>query len=634
MAWRTVRALGVVALAAMLTWPWAGGGAQTPARPTTTRPNRAADYTKREVQVPMRDGVKLFTAIYTPKDVSRKHPFLLMRTPYSVAPYGETAFRPALGPSNGVADDGYIFVYQDVRGCFMSEGKFRNLTPHVADKKGPQDVDESSDTYDTIDWLLKNVENHNGRVGQWGISYPGFYAAAGMIDAHPALKAVSPQAPVSDFFFDDFHHHGAFFLPHAFDFIAVFDKPRTGPTQTFGQRFNYGTTDGYAFHLDLGPLKNVNERHFKGQKPMWQEMVEHPNYDEHWQARNILPHLKKVAPAVMVVGGWFDAEDLYGPLQIYRRIEENNPGVFNCLVMGPWRHGGWSRSDGEEMGNIRFGSKTGVTFREEMERTFFRHFLKDEGEHGLAEANVFETGNNCWRRFDAWPPRGLRASVLHLHGGGRLSPEPPAEAGSDDFVSDPAKPVPYTEAFSTRMTTEYMTDDQRFAGRRPDVLVYQTDVLAEDLTLAGPITAHLHVSTTGTDADWIVKVIDVFPNDNPPETRRNGPPAAGYQMMVRSEAFRGRFRHSYSKPEPFIPGEPSLVKVPLQDVLHTFKKGHRLMIHVQSTWFPLVDRNPQKYVENIFRAEATDFIKATHTVYRTPKLPTRLEFTVLPAGKE
>jgi putative CocE/NonD family hydrolase len=608
--------------------------AQQPKPTGPSRANRSADYTKSEVQIPMRDGVKLFTAIYSPRDTSRKYPILMMRTPYSIAPYGESVSRANLGPSGSVADDGYIFVYQDVRGCFMSEGSFRNLTPHIAHKQGPQDVDESTDTYDTIEWLLRNVPNHNGRVGQWGISYPGFYAAAGMIDAHPALKAVSPQAPIADFFFDDFHHHGAFFLPHAFDFIAVFDKPRSGPSQRFGTRFNYGTTDGYAFYLELGPLKTVNERYFKGQKPMWQEMVEHPNYDAHWQARNILPHLKRVAPAVMVVGGWFDAEDLYGPLQIYRHIERNNPGVFNCLVMGPWRHGGWSRSDGDSLGNILFGSKTGVTFREEMERMFFRHFLKDEGEHALAEANVFETGANRWRRFDAWPPRGLRPSVLHLHAGGRLSPEPPALAGADEFLSDPAKPVPYTEAFSTRMTVEYMTDDQRFASRRPDVLVYQTEVLAEDLTIAGPLTAHLYVSTTGSDADWIVKVIDVFPNDNPPQTRQGGPPAGGYQMMVRSEVFRGRFRNSYSKPEPFVPGEPTLVKVPLQDIFHTFKKGHRLMVHIQSTWFPLVDRNPQKYVDNIFLAEASDFIKATHTLHRSPQLPTRLEFSVLPNGKE
>ncbi|HMP03782.1 MAG TPA: CocE/NonD family hydrolase [Gemmatales bacterium] len=622
------RRLGWLALVCLAAWPLGAGLAQAP---TTPRP--AAAYVKKEVQIPMRDGVKLFTSIYAPRDTSRTYPILMLRTPYSVAPYGET-LRPSVGPSASMAEDGYIFVYQDVRGCFMSEGQFRNLTPHRPTKSGPQDVDESSDTYDTIEWLLAHVENHNGRVGQWGISYPGFYAAAGMIDAHPALKAVSPQAPVSDFYFDDFHHHGAFFLAHAFEFIALFDQPRTGPTKTFGQRFQYPTTDGYAFHLDLGPLKNINERYFHGKKPMWQEMVEHPNYDEHWQSRNIVPHLKNVAPAVMVVGGWFDTEDLWGPLEIYKSIERQNPKVFNCLVMGPWRHGGWSRGDADQLGNILFGAKTGITYREEMERTFFKHFLKDEGEHGLAEANVFETGANQWRRFDVWPPQGLRPSTLHLHAGGKLRPEPPTDDGSDSFLSDPARPVPYTEAFSNRMTVEYMTDDQRFAARRPDVLVYQTDVLAEDLTMAGLITAHLHVSTTETDADWVVKVIDVFPYENPPETRRGGPPTGGYQMMVRSEVIRGRYRNSYEKPEPFKPGEPALVRLPLQDVCHTFKKGHRVMIQIQSTWFPLVDRNPQKYVDNIFLAEEADFIPATHTVHRSARLPTRIEFGVLPAAKE
>ncbi len=594
-------------------------------------------YTKLEQLIPMRDGVKLFTSIYAPKDTSKQYPILLMRTPYSVGPYGKDAYRGRLGPSSDFDAAGYIFVFQDVRGCFMSEGEFENMRPHLDRKESKNDIDESSDTYDTIDWLLKNVPNHNNRVGQWGISYPGFYSSAGMIDAHPALKAVSPQAPVSDFYFDDFHHHGAFFLPHAFGFYAAFGHPRPKPTTSRGSFFRYGTPDGYQFYLDLGPLKNVNERYFKNDVAFWNKIVEHPNYDEFWQSRNILPHLKKVAPAVMTVGGWFDAEDLYGPLNTYRAIEKQNPGIFNVLVMGPWRHGGWNRTDGDRLGNISFGDKTARHYQKNVEFPFFEHFLKDKGENQLPEATMFETGSNQWRQFAQWPPANTQKKSLYFHGNGKLSFEAPAAEGNDhdEYISDPSKPVPFTEVIDTRMTVEYMTDDQRFAGRRPDVLVYQTDVLTEDITLAGRILADLRVSTSGTDSDWVVKLIDVFPNDAKDyPNMRQGEHLGGYQMMVRSEVIRGRYRNSYEKPMPFVANQPTKVAFPLQDLLHTFKKGHRIMVQVQSTWFPLVDRNPQKYVPNIFLADEKDFIKATQRVYRNRQNASRLEVGVLTAASE
>jgi putative CocE/NonD family hydrolase len=588
-------------------------------------------YTKQQYRIAMRDGVHLFTTVYSPKDTSRPHPMLMLRTPYNTRPYEKDAMPDHLGPSPFFLTQGYIFVYQDVRGRFLSEGTFVNMRPHIDDKKGPQDIDESSDTYDTIEWLINHVPNHNGRVGQWGISYPGFYSSAGMIDHHPALKAVSPQAPIADWFFDDFRHHGAFFLPHAFDFLAVFGQPRPEPTTEGPPKFNYGTPDGFQFYLDLGPLKNVNTRYFHHRIAFWDEMAAHPNYDAFWQARNLLPHLKKVAPAVMTVGGWFDAEDLYGTLKTYRALEKQNPGIFNILVMGPWRHGGWAMDKGDRLGDIVFGSPTAHFFQEKMELAFFNHFLQDEGELRLPEAYIFETGANRWREFDHWPPRGLEEKRLYFHSGGRLSFDPPAEEETaDEYVSDPQRPVPYTEAITTRMSVEYMTADQRFAARHPDVLAYQTDLLKEDVTLAGALQADLWVSTSGTDSDWIVKLIDVFPSDvsdyqgmAPQEHLGN------YEMMVRSEVIRGRFRDSNESPKPFVPNLPTHVPLELQDVLHTFGKGHRIMIQVQSTWFPLVDRNPQRYVPIIHEAEVKDFIKATQRVYHAPGRATAVQIGVL-----
>ncbi len=589
-------------------------------------------YDKQELRVPMRDGVTLHTAVYTPKDRSKTYPILLRRTPYSCAPYGPDQFPPSLGPSAPFAEAGYIFAYQDVRGAFMSDGEFVDMRPHRPSKAGPQDIDESSDTFDTVDWLVHNIAGNNGRVGLYGISYPGFYAATGMIDAHPALRAVSPQAPIADWFFDDFHHHGAFFLPHTFNFFASFGLPRAGRKTTWNGRFEHGTPDGYQFFLDAGPLENLDRTYLKGQVAFWNEAVKHPNYDEFWRARDLLPHLKKVAPAVLTVGGWFDAEDLYGPLHIYAAVERQNPGITNLLVMGPWGHGGWSRTTGERMGDIPLGSKTSQHYQQTVELPFFEHHLKDAPAHGLAEATMFETGTNRWRGFPAWPPPA-RPRALYLGADETLVDAAPTAAGFDEFISDPNKPVPATAEIHVGMPKEYMTEDQRFAARRPDVLVYQTPPLREDLTIAGPISAELWVSTTGGDADWIVKLIDVLPPDTPdPEGTRRGVHLGGYQQMVRSEAFRGRFRDSYSDPRPFTPGQPTKVTVPLQDVLHTFQKGHRVMIQVQSTWFPFVDRNPQTWVPNIFEAEARDFKRQTHRVHRARARASKITLPVLAGG--
>ena len=596
-------------------------------------------YSKSEHMIPMRDGVKLFTSVFVPRDSTKTHPILMKRTPYNVAPYGEDKYPAKLGPGELFVKAGYIFVNQDVRGRFASEGEFVQVTPHLASKSKPTDVDESSDTSDTIDWLLKNVPNHNGRVGMYGISYPGFYAAAGMIDAHPALKAVSPQAPVGDWYFDDFLHHGSFFLAHAFRWLTGNGTERPKPTIEPAKPYVYPTLDGYKMFLDAGSVENIDKLYLKGSIPFWKEMMEHPNRDEFWQKRALIPHLKNVAPAVMTVTGWYDAEDLYGSFKTYHSIERQNPKIKNVLVVGPWHHGGWASVDGDKLGNVPFGSKTGAFYRAEIELPFFEKYLKDKDLPAPAEAIVFETGSNAWRTFDHWPPTKTETKRLYLQDGGKLTwtasepraigtgnPAPRAEA-FDEFVSDPAKPVPYCEIITPKMTIEYMVDDQRFASRRPDVLTYQTEPFEEDVVLAGPLEADLWVSTTGTDADWVVKLIDVRPDA--PETT----PLAGYQMLVRSEVFRGRYRNDYAKPEPFQPGEVTRVMFVLLDVLHRFQKGHRLMVQIQSTWFPLVDRNPQTFVPNIYFAKPEDFQRATHRVYRSMEHPTSLKFGMLPVAK-
>ena len=597
-------------------------------------------YQKFEFKIPMRDGKRLHTAVYVPRDASpqRTYPFLMQRTCYSVAPYGEEKYATSLGPSKTLMQDKYIFVYQDVRGRYMSEGTWTNMTPHLENKSQPTQVDEASDTYDTIEWLLKNVPNHNGRVGQWGISYPGFYTVAGALSQHPALKASSPQAPVSDFFFDDFHHNGAFILQYFLTY-PVFGIQTPGPTSdTWWAKgmVNPGTPDGYQFYMNLGPLSNA--RKYYADNFFWKETIEHPNYDEFWQKRSIVPHLKGVKHAVMTVGGWFDAEDLYGPLTIYKTLEKANPGAQNTLVMGPFGHGRWSVETGRTLhSNIYFGDSIATFYQRSIEAPFFQHYLKGagDGKTGLPEAYLFDTGKKEWRQFSQWPVKTARKMSLHFRENGHLSEmAPTAATGFSEYVSDPAKPVPVSENYQEMLgftPFNYMSEDQRFAARRPDVLVFQTDVLENDITLGGEITAALKVSTTGTDADWVVKLVDVYPPDekNHPYMPNKNVSLANYHQMVRSEVMRGRFRDDFTKPTPFKPNQVTDVTFRLQDVLHTFKRGHRIQIQVQSTWFPLIDRNPQKFVPNIFEAKAEDFQKATHRVYHSKATPSVVRVEVL-----
>ena len=584
-----------------------------------------AHYTSHEYRIPMRDGVRLFTLVYTPKDNARRHPILLTRTPYGAVPYRADAYNPALGPSERFAREGYIVVFQDVRGRNKSEGEFEDVRPYIPRKNGPKDIDESSDAWDTVDWLIKNIPNNNGSVGVWGISYPAFYAAMAAIDAHPSVRAVSPQAPVTEWFLgDDFHHNGAFFLASSFNFLAFFARPGE-------PAFQHGTPDGYQFFLNLGPLDKANARYFQGKSRFWDDIVRHPNYDDYWKARTMLPHLKSIRPAIMTVGGWFDAEDVYGTLQVYRTIEKQNPGAYNTLVMGPWRHGGWARQDGDTLGNLRFDAKTSHIYRDEIEFPFFDHFLNGKPDPGLPEAYVFETGRNRWQRHEAWPPREASPSPMYVRDSAALTTAPPSETGADfdEYVSDPARPVPFIDWIDTGMPAGYMVADQRFASRRTDVLTYSTPVLDHDFTAAGPITATLHVSTTGTDSDWVVKLIDVYPDNSPdpvpnPATVHMG----GYQQLVRGEPMRGRFRNSFEKPEPFVPGQTTKVEFVLPDVYHTFRAGHRVMVQIQSSWFPLVDRNPQQFVD-IYRATEGDFRKATQRVYRSKEFPSGIRLSVL-----
>ena len=591
-----------------------------------------ANYTKREVSIPMRDGIRLFTAVYEPKDTSKTYPILLTRTPYNVSPYGPDQFKTTIGPSALFGREGYIVVYQDVRGRWMSEGTFDDMRPHKDRKAGPKDIDESTDTYDTIDWLLKNLANHNGRVGMWGISYPGFYTAAGMIDAHPALKAASPQAPVSDWFSsDDWHHNGAFLLAHAFGWFSRNGWPFTKPTpERVGTPIDLGTEDGYQFYLNLGPVRNADLKYFHREMPFWNEMMAHDRKDEFWAPRNLRPHLRDVKAAVMTVGGWFDAENLFGALEVYRNVEKQAPGASNVLVMGPWVHGGWARQNGEALGDVRFGSNTSAFYQQNIELPFFNAYLKGNGAPDLPEAYVFETGRNAWHKYDTWPPRGLETRTLYFHEGGVLDFNRPANTAQayDEYVSDPKKPVPATPGIAPGMAQRYMDDDQRHAARRPDVLVYQTAPLDANLTLAGPITALLNVSTTGTDADWIVKLVDVYPDRYPDETGNTNNTLGGYQQLVRGDVMRGKFRKSLEKPEPFVPGEPAAVNFTLPDLFHTFRKGHRIMVQVHSTWFPLIDINPGRFL-NIFEASEADFQKTTQRVYRTATLPSGLQIGVL-----
>lgn len=589
-------------------------------------------YTKFEYQIRMRDGKHLFTAVYVPKDASHPYPFLMTRTPYSVAPYGVDQYRRSLGPSDEFQKAGYIFVYQDVRGRYMSEGTFVEMTPHIDHKASNNDVDDSSDTHDTIDWLLKNVANNNGNVGIVGISYPGFYTSASIIDSHPAIKAASPEAPMTDLFKgDDAYHGGAFMLAANFGFY-VFFKPQAEPApppKTF-QRFDYGTQDGYQFYLNMGSLSSAEPLYFKGTNPLWDDQVAHDTYDDYWKVRNLAPHLKNIHCAVLTVGGWFDAEDLAGPFKVYSAIKQNDPGIFNGLVVGPWVHGGWARYDGSRLGNVTFGSKTGELFRTQILFPFFEQYLKGSGDAQLPEAYVFETGANNWHKYPSWPPKNVQTRTIYFREKGGLSFDPPGASENsqsyDEYVSDPERPVPFIGYPDIDVPQEYMDSDQRFASTRPDVLVYQTQPLDHDVTLAGPISPELFVSTTGTDSDFVVKLIDVYPMDYAENSQASENPGndvrpprvtmAGYQQLVRGEPMRGKFRKSFEKPEPFTPGKVEQVNFTMPDIYHTFLRGHRIMVQVQSSWFPLTDRNPQKF-ENIPDAKPEDFQKATERIYHS-----------------
>ncbi len=588
-------------------------------------------YDKQEVYITMRDGVRLFTSIYTPKDSSVSHPILMGRTPYNSEPSGPDQFNFFVQGYSRYIDEEYIMVFQDVRGRYMSEGVFEDIRPVIPFKKGNNDTDETTDTWDTVEWLINNVKNNNGNVGIFGISYPGFYSTMGIINAHPAVKAVSPQAPVTAWFIgDDFHHNGAFFLLDCFPFYYSFGQPRKAPTRVGNPGFQWPLPDNYEFFLSLGPIKNIAPQYLGDSIKFWNDAFAHPDYDDFWKSRDPRQHLKNVTPAVMTVGGWFDAEDLYGTLNTYEAIETQNPSdIQNYLVMGPWSHSQWAVGEANNLGNIYWGLDANKKFID-LEKDFFNHYLKEEDDHGLAEATIFVTGSNEWRDFETWPPKNVVEKNLYFHPEEEASFDAPVNRKSyDEYISDPMNPVPYTEDVHARRTAEYMTDDQRFASRRPDVMVYQTGILNEDITLAGPLTADLFVSTTGTDADYVVKLIDVFPADTEAgENNEITVPMGGYQMLVRGEIFRGRYRNSFEKPEPFKSGKITGVRYEIPDVAHTFKKGHRIMIQVQNSWFPLADRNPQKFV-NIYQCSESDFQKATQRIYHDVKYPSHLKVTVL-----
>lgn len=588
-------------------------------------------YSKKEVYITMRDGIRLFTSIYIPKNTTGQNPILLNRTPYDIEPGGPETFNMFMLIYSRYALDNYIMVFQDVRGRYMSEGTYEDIRPVIPDKKNNKDTDETTDTWDTVDWLVKNVEGNNGNVGIFGISYPGFYSTMGIIGAHPAVKAVSPQAPVTNWFIgDDFHHNGAFFLLDCFSFYFSNGRAFKAPTRQGFPRFKYPTPDSYEFFLSLGAIKNITAKYLGDTIKFWNDAFAHPNYDDFWKSRDPRPYLRNVTPAVMTVGGLFDAEDLWGALHTYKAIEEQNPpSVKNTLVMGPWWHSQWSSGKATNIGNIYWGKDANEKFIA-VEKKFFDHFLKGAGEDNFPEAMIFVTGKNEWTDFGKWPPENTSPTNLYFRENGQASfSQSGMDLNLDEYVSDPMNPVSYTQDVHSQRTVEYMTDDQRFASRRPDVMKYQTEILDRDVTVTGPVTADIFISTTGTDADIIVKLIDVFP-----DTAKNPSggdikvPLGGYQMMVRGEVFRGRYRNSYEKPEAFVPKKITEVKYDLPDVAHTFKKGHRIMIQVQNSWFPLVDRNPQNFVD-IYKCSDSDFRKATQRIYHDSKHPSHVVLNVM-----
>ncbi|MET1257146.1 CocE/NonD family hydrolase [Aliikangiella maris] len=588
-----------------------------------------ANYAKYEYQIKMRDGVKLFTTVYVPYKTAEKYPILLHRTPYRVSPYGLSHYAKSLGPEEGFEKEGFIFAYQDVRGKFMSEGEFVNMRPQNAHLDKQVKADDATDTYDTIDFLVKNIPNNNGKVGMWGTSYPGYYTSVGAINSHKALKAISPQAPIADWYFDDFHRNGAFVLPMAFIFFDFFDKQRTSLHSDWPERMKQETPDGYDFFHQLGPLSNVNEKYFKGERPFWNDLVEHPDYDEYWQARNILPHLKNIKPATLVVGGWYDTEDLYGPLATYQTMSNNNRHDHIKIVMGPWYHGQWNRSDGDKLGEANFGFDTSKWYQSNIQLPFFKHHLKGTKDPRLATATMFETGANRWRKFDSWPPKNLIQQRWYFQPQASINKiKPELKSAYSEYVSDPNKPVPHSAEIGRGWDKPYMVEDQRFTARRTDVLTFNSDVQQQDLTIAGEIEFDLWVSTSQTDADFIVKLIDVFPGKNA-DTNKMDKETGNRHELVRWGVIRGRYRNSMSQPEPFESNQPTQVKLVLYDVLHTIKRGHKLQVQIQSSFFPFLDRNPQKYVTNIFKAKAEDFVKAEHRIYHSAELPSSMTIKTL-----
>ena len=603
-----------------------------------------AHYSKYEYHIPMRDGARLFTAVYVPKPSAFSndpgpYPFLMERTPYSVAPYGEDRYPAHLGPSDEFERSGYIFVYQDVRGRWMSEANFVEMRPHIDAKTSPKQVDESSDAYDTVEFLLKHVANNNGKVGMWGISYPGFYTSASIIDGHPAIVAASPQAPMTDLFRgDDSYHGGAFMLSAGFGFYAPFFQVQKNPVLPHPTLpFKWGTPDSYEFYLKAGNVAYL-DNYLTAQNWMWDDQWKHDTYDSYWQSRDLSRHMNNIHCAVLVVGGWFDAEDLEGPYRTFYAIDKYNPGAQTTLVEGPWVHGGWARGDGSGLGDVQFGSKTAIYFREDIQFPFFEHYLKGKGET-LPKVIAFETGTDVWRRYTQWPPKGETKEMLYLHADGKLSFEAPAEAKSEDsYVSDPNRPVPFVGYTTDTVPQRYMVDDQRFASYRPDVLVYESEPLKQDVTIAGPISPRLFVDSSGTDSDFDVKLIDVYPDDaqagpGGEQSKRilGEPPLlmGGYEQLLRGEPFRAKFRHSFEKPEPLTPGKMTEIDFTMPDLFHTFRRGHRIMVQVQSSWFPLTDRNPQIFTD-IPYAKPEDFRKATETVFHQKGAASGVEIMVLP----
>jgi hypothetical protein len=631
------------AFLAVLALPFPMVRAQQPAPDALREEYVRAHYTKYEYRIPMRDGKRLFTAVYVPKDAAAgPYPFLMERTPYSVAPYGEDQYPRRLGPSEEFENAGYIFVYQDVRGRWMSEGEYLEMRPHIDVKKSPQDVDDSSDTYDTIEFLLKHVANNNGKAGIWGISYPGFYTSASIIDSHPALAAASPQAPMTDLFVgdDDSYHGGAFMLSATFGFYGPFFHPQDGPqTPKPTIPFDYGTPDSYKFFLQAGNIANLDKLYLKGSNWLFNDQAKHNTYDSYWQARDLSRHMKNVHCAVLVVGGWYDAEDLSGPYRTFYAINKFNPQTPATLVEGPWVHGGWARGDGSHLGDVQFNAKTGEYFRANVQLPFFEFYLKGKGK-ALPHAVVFETGTNVWRNLDAWPPKAAAAKTLYFHAGGKLSFDPPTEAkGVDEYLSDPNHPVPFVGYTTDTVPQRYMVDDQRFASYRPDVLVYQTEPLDEDVTIAGPISPKLRIASSATDSDFDVKLIDVYPENYPdPDGTSQGnkrvldaPPLhmGGYQQLLRGEPFRAKFRSSWEKPEALTPGKETEIDFTMPDLFHTFRRGHRIMVQVQSSWFPLTDRNPQTFTD-IPNARPEEFQKATEQVFHQKDAASGVEVLVMP----